>query len=143
MACSVMSDSATPWTVAHQAPLSMELCRKKYWSGLPFPTSRGSSWLMDWTHVSCVSFIGRRILYPRATWESPRAHVSQLKKQKPCMLQGRSQGPQLRPGTAKYISKKEKEASNLKYVVSFAGSFPLFCYELYTHTFRSYKMRIE
>ena len=27
----------TPWTVARQAPLSMELSRQKYWSGLPFP----------------------------------------------------------------------------------------------------------
>ena len=26
-----------PWTVAHQAPLSMELSRQEYWSGLPFP----------------------------------------------------------------------------------------------------------
>ena len=34
---SVMSDSVTPWTVAHQAPLSMGFSRQKYWSGLPFP----------------------------------------------------------------------------------------------------------
>ena len=27
-----------PWTVAHQAPLSMEFPRQEYWSGLPFPT---------------------------------------------------------------------------------------------------------
>ena len=26
----------TPWTVAHQAPLSMEFSRQEYWSGLPF-----------------------------------------------------------------------------------------------------------
>ena len=25
----------TPWTVAHQAPLSMEFPRQEYWSGLP------------------------------------------------------------------------------------------------------------
>ena len=32
-----MSDSlATPWTVAHQAPLSMGFSRQEYWSGLPF-----------------------------------------------------------------------------------------------------------
>ena len=29
--------SATPWTVAHQAPLSKELSRQEYWSGWPFP----------------------------------------------------------------------------------------------------------
>ena len=27
-----------PWTVARQAPLSMEFSRQAYWSGLPFPT---------------------------------------------------------------------------------------------------------
>ena len=27
----------TPWTVAHQAPLSMGFSRQKYWSGLPCP----------------------------------------------------------------------------------------------------------
>ena len=33
-----MSDSfGTPWIVAHQATLSMELSRQEYWSGLPFP----------------------------------------------------------------------------------------------------------
>ena len=30
---------ATPWTVAHQAPLSMEFSRQEYWSGSPFPSS--------------------------------------------------------------------------------------------------------
>ena len=29
---------ATPWTVAHQAPLPMGFSRKEYWSGLPFPS---------------------------------------------------------------------------------------------------------
>ena len=33
----VMSDSENPWTVARQAPLSMEFFRQEYWSGLPFP----------------------------------------------------------------------------------------------------------
>ena len=27
----------TPWTVAHQAPQSMEFSRQEYWSELPFP----------------------------------------------------------------------------------------------------------
>ena len=34
----VESDSMTPWTVAHQAPLSMAFPRQEYWSGLPFPS---------------------------------------------------------------------------------------------------------
>ena len=28
----------TPWTVVHQAPLSVEFSRQEYWNGLPFPT---------------------------------------------------------------------------------------------------------
>ena len=34
-----MSNSfAIPWTVAHQAPLSLEFPRQEHWSGLPFPS---------------------------------------------------------------------------------------------------------
>ena len=29
---------ATPWSIAHQAPLSMGFSREEYWSGLPFPS---------------------------------------------------------------------------------------------------------
>ena len=36
--CSVVSDSVAPWTVACQAPPSMEFSRQEYWSGLPFPS---------------------------------------------------------------------------------------------------------
>ena len=31
---------ATPWTVACQAPLSMEFSRQEYWSGFSFPSPR-------------------------------------------------------------------------------------------------------
>ena len=35
----VLFDSfATPWTIAHQAPLSKEFSGQEYWSGLPFPS---------------------------------------------------------------------------------------------------------
>ena len=36
---SVVSDSLfpTPWSAAHQAPLSVGFSRQDYWSGLPFP----------------------------------------------------------------------------------------------------------
>ena len=34
---SVVSDSATPWTEARQAPLSVGFCRQGDWKGLPFP----------------------------------------------------------------------------------------------------------
>ena len=29
---------SSPWTIAHQAPLSMGFPRQEYWSGLPFPS---------------------------------------------------------------------------------------------------------
>ena len=29
---------ATPWTVAHQAPLSMGFSKEEHWSGLPLPS---------------------------------------------------------------------------------------------------------
>ena len=36
--CSVVPNSLwPPWTVARQAPLSVEFSRQEYWSGLPFP----------------------------------------------------------------------------------------------------------
>ena len=35
---SVVSNPATPWIVAHQAPLYMGFSRQEYWSGLAFPT---------------------------------------------------------------------------------------------------------
>ena len=34
-----MSNSLlSPWSVAHEAPLSMEFSRQEYWLGLPFPS---------------------------------------------------------------------------------------------------------
>ena len=52
----------TPWNVACQAPLSMGFSMQDYWSGLPFPPPGGSQ-------ISCISCIGRRILYHCTTWE--------------------------------------------------------------------------
>ena len=33
----IQSNSAIPWTVGRQAPLSMEFSKQEYCSGLPFP----------------------------------------------------------------------------------------------------------
>ena len=55
----------TPWTVTLQAPLSMELSRQGYWSGLPFPTPGdlpNPGMNLDLLHC-------RRILY-WITWHS-------------------------------------------------------------------------
>ena len=61
---------ATPWTVAHQAPLSMGFSRQEHWSGLPFLTLGESPQYRDQTCISFVSCIGRQILHRRATWEA-------------------------------------------------------------------------
>ena len=37
--------------------------KQEYWSGVPCPAPGESSWPRDWTRVSRVSCIGRRILY--------------------------------------------------------------------------------
>ena len=50
-----VTHSATPWTVAHQAPLSKGFSRQEYWSGLPLPPPRESSWPRDQTHISCIA----------------------------------------------------------------------------------------
>ena len=46
----------TPWTVAHQASVSMEFSRQE------------SSWSRDWTHISCASCIGGEFFTTSATW---------------------------------------------------------------------------
>ena len=46
---------ATPWTVAHQAPLFMGFSRQEYWSGLPFPSPEESSQPRDLTQISCIA----------------------------------------------------------------------------------------
>ena len=35
-----MLSHVTPWTAAHQAPLSVDFSRQEYWSKLPFPSLR-------------------------------------------------------------------------------------------------------
>ena len=62
---------ATPWAIACQALLSMGLPRQKYWGGLPFPS------LGD-RDRTCVSCIGRQVLYHWAIRDAPR-HDSSFK----------------------------------------------------------------
>ena len=49
--------SETLWTVAHQAPLSVEFSRQEYCSGSPFPPPGESSPPRDWAQVFCT--VGR------------------------------------------------------------------------------------
>ena len=62
---------ATPWTI-YSLPGSF-VCgifqaRILEWAAISF--SRGSFRPRDWTRVSCISCIGRQILYHWATWEA-------------------------------------------------------------------------
>ena len=52
-----------PRTVACQAPLSMEFSRARILEWIAMPSSRGSSWPWDWTHMSYFSCTGRQFLY--------------------------------------------------------------------------------
>ena len=65
---SIMSDSATPWTVACQAPLSMGILQARILKWVAMPSSRGSSQPRDWTHVSCTA--GRFF----SIWATGEAH---------------------------------------------------------------------
>ena len=47
-----VSDSATPWTVAHQAPLSMTILQPRRLEWVAMPSSRDSSQPRDGTRVS-------------------------------------------------------------------------------------------
>ena len=52
--CSVMSDSATSWTVAHQAPVH-EIFQARILEWVAIAFSRGSSQPRDGTRVSCIA----------------------------------------------------------------------------------------
>ena len=71
---SVVSDSATPWTVARQAPLSMGILQARIleWGATSF--SRGSSRPRDLIHVSRIArwFFFFFFLITSTTWEAPR-----------------------------------------------------------------------
>ena len=60
----------TPWTVAHQAPLSMELHRKEYRSGLAFPSPGDLPDQGIEPHLLRLC-IDRQALTISTTWEAP------------------------------------------------------------------------
>ena len=67
---SVSDPSATPWTAARQAPRSMGFPRQEYWSGLSLPTPGDLPDPGIEPTSSCISCIGRQIIYHRATREA-------------------------------------------------------------------------
>ena len=52
--------SVTSWTVARQAPLSVEFSRQEYWSGLPFLPSRDlpDIWIKP-ASLASLALVGR------------------------------------------------------------------------------------
>jgi len=66
-----MSDSATSWTVAHEAPLSTGFSRQEYYSGLSFP-SRGDLPDPGIEPTSLVSpALAGEFFITSTTWEAP------------------------------------------------------------------------
>ena len=60
----------TPWTTAHQAPLSMGFPKQEYYSGLPCPPPGDLPNPRIKLVSLIVSCIGRWVLYRWATWEA-------------------------------------------------------------------------
>ena len=78
--CSGVSNSATPLTVDHQAPLSMEFSRQEYWSGLPFPTPGD----LSNPGIEPVSFVCSALaggFFTTAPLGSPRKVLEIIKRQ--------------------------------------------------------------
>ena len=76
LSCSVVSDSATPWTVTHQPLLSMGFYRQEYCSGLPClpPEDLPYPGLEPASYMSCI---GRLVFFTTsATWEAPFSFFS-------------------------------------------------------------------
>ena len=71
----------TPWTVAHQAPLSMGFSRQEYWKGLPFPPPGESSSPRDRTHISCNSLPLSHLQGPQLSFYDHLKNTFQIRQQ--------------------------------------------------------------
>ena len=66
---------ATPWTVAHQAPLSMGFPRQEYWSRLPFPNKGDLPY--QGTELASLGSpaLAGRFVTTSTTWEAPTSSL--------------------------------------------------------------------
>ena len=71
---SVMSNSATLWIVALQAPLSMGFSRQEYWNGLPLPSPRD----LPSPGLNPGLLHGRQIIYSLSQQGSPKNYKNLL-----------------------------------------------------------------
>ena len=70
--------SMTLWTVAHQAPLPMEVFRQEYWIGLLFPPPRGFSQPRNQTLISRVSCIAGRLFTTKSPGNPQNKYIELL-----------------------------------------------------------------
>ena len=73
---------ATPWIVAHQAPLSMGFSRQEHWSGLPCPPPGGlpNPWVEPASLTSPA--LAGRLFTTNATWEAQAPEKSDHDRRK-------------------------------------------------------------
>ena len=77
-----MSSSATPWTVAHQAPVSMGFSRQEYWSGLPCsPPGELPNPGLQPESLTSLALAGG-LFITNATWEAQKVMKGMGKKEK-------------------------------------------------------------
>ena len=66
---------ATPWNVAHQASLSMEFSRQKYWSRLPFPSPGNLPYPAIEPSFLMSPVLAGGFFTTSATWEAQYRHI--------------------------------------------------------------------
>ena len=60
---------AVPWTVAHQAPLSVGFAKQGYWNGLPFPSPEDQKLTCLHAPASCLGNSLNRKAWPATVHE--------------------------------------------------------------------------
>ena len=71
--------SATPWTAAFQAPLSMGFSRQEYWSGVPLPSPSNASKhtrIYIHTHTYLVASVVSDSVWPHGLYIAHQAPLS-------------------------------------------------------------------
>ena len=82
---------ATPWTVAHQAPLSMGFSRHEYWSGSPFPSPQDlpNPGIKPWSSVlQADSLLSELQGSPTTSCGQILPTLQKKKQKKPTLLKG-------------------------------------------------------
>ena len=118
--------SATPWTVAYQAPPSMGFSRQEYWSGVPFPSLRspwgGDIWeWSEWKDQPCE--IWGRVFWGKGHLvEKPRGWAWGVwgTAGKPGLLEQNEQGKN-RSDTGREVAQSQIMAQILDFITSMMG----------------------